>query len=123
MLNGLYSFGDVMISSSLSYSCLKMFQASIVYPECFGGSSYFSEMWRPTFWHMLYARFPYSYVHLLVLQTVCYVPMQVVSGSTSEMRYQLLYQCFFHFAKPFDVLISIHILKGKLSLYFSIMSC
>jgi hypothetical protein len=35
MLIGLYSFGVVMILSSLSYSCLKMSQALIVYPEMF----------------------------------------------------------------------------------------
>jgi hypothetical protein len=101
MLVGLCNFGVVMILSSFSDSCLKMSQVLKYIQRCFGGSSYFSEMWRPTFWHMLDARFPFSYVHLLVLQTVCYVPMQVVSGSTSEMRYPFLYQCFFHFVKPF----------------------
>jgi len=35
MLVGLYSFGVVMILSSLSYSCLQMSQALRVYPEMF----------------------------------------------------------------------------------------
>jgi hypothetical protein len=35
MLVGLYSFGVVVVLSSLNYSCLKMSQALIVYPEMF----------------------------------------------------------------------------------------
>jgi hypothetical protein len=95
MLIGLHSFGVVMILSSFSYSFLKM--------SCFDSISR----------DVLVVR--------AGLQTVCYVPMQVVSGSKSEMRYPFLYQRFFHFVKPYDVLISIHILNGKLSSYFSIM--